>query len=167
MPPQALDALAPHFFQVAYVTRDIAGAEDWFKRIMGVPAFTRMENVAFGADCTFRGAPADCAAHLSLGYLRETQVELIEPVRGKSLYTEFLDERGPGLHHVAFDVPDFSATVSALCESGLEMIMRGQVGPGSDFAYFDTGEAETSVIEILGFSEAIRAFMKQLREQGA
>ena len=157
-------AIAPYFFQVAYVVRDLGVAEAWFQRILGVPSWFRMENVAFGAECSYRGRPSDSAAHLSVGYLSETQIELIEPIRGESLYTEFLDAKGPGLHHLAFDVPDFSATVAALRESGLELVAQGSVGPGSEFAYFDCETSGTSVIEILGFDEGVRAFMKQLKQ---
>ncbi len=165
MPSTALAALAPHFYQVAYVTPNLAEAEAWFQKLLGVASFLRMENVNFGPECSFRGRPADSAAHLSVGWLGDTQVELIEPVRGESLYSEFLAEQGPGLHHVAFDVPDFEATVSGLSENGLELIMKGAVGPGSQFAYFDTTTAGASVIEILGFDESVHAFMKQLKEQ--
>jgi catechol 2,3-dioxygenase-like lactoylglutathione lyase family enzyme len=167
MTETALEAIAPHFFQVAYVVRDLAAAEAWFQKILGVPSWVRMENIAFGADCSYRGRPSDSAANLAVGYLRETQVELIEPIRGESLYTEFLASRGPGLHHLAFDVPDFAGTVAALRASGLELLAQGCVGPGSDFAYFDCDTAGTSVIEILGFDAGVRAFMKQLEQQSA
>ncbi|MBW2314080.1 MAG: VOC family protein [Deltaproteobacteria bacterium] len=165
MPPTALAALAPHFFQVAYVTPDLAAGEAWFQKLLGVSSFFRMENVTFGPECSFRGCPADSEAHLSLGWLGETQVELIEPVRGDSLYAEFLADHGPGLHHVAFEVPDFEATVSGLSENGLELVMKGAQGPGSQFAYFETAAAGASVVEILGFDDAMRGFMKQLKEQ--
>ena len=167
MTSTVLDAIAAHFFQVAYVVRDLKAAEAWFQRILGVPSWFRMENVAFGADCSYRGRPSDSAAHLSIGYLRETQIELIEPIRGESLYTEFLAAKGPGLHHVAFDVPDFSATVAALRESGLELVAQGQMGPGNEFAYFDCGAHGTSLIEILGFDEAMHGFMNQLKQTSA
>jgi catechol 2,3-dioxygenase-like lactoylglutathione lyase family enzyme len=167
MTNEALEAIAAHFFQVAYVVRDLAAAEAWFQQLLGVPSWFRMENVPFGEECSYRGQPADSAAHLSVGYLRDTQVELIEPIRGQSPYAEFLETRGPGLHHVAFDVPDFAATVSALCESGLELIAAGRVGPGSEFAYFDCDSAGASVIEILGFDDGVRGFMEQLRQQSA
>jgi methylmalonyl-CoA/ethylmalonyl-CoA epimerase len=163
----SLEALAPYFYQVAYVVRDLAAAEAWFQKILGVPSWVRMENIAFGADCSFRGRPSDSAVHLSVGYLRGTQIELIEPLRGESLYTEFLAAKGPGLHHLAFDVPDFAGTVAALRASGLELLAQGRVGPGSEFAYFDCASAEASVIEILGFDEGVRAFMKQLEQQSA
>jgi catechol 2,3-dioxygenase-like lactoylglutathione lyase family enzyme len=161
----ALSALAPHFFQLAYVVRDLPAAEAWFREILGVPAWFRMENVTLGAGCTFRGRPSDSVAHLSLGWMRGTQVELIEPVRGESLYSEFLQASGPGLHHIGFDVPDFGTTVSALRESGLELLAAGRVGPGSEFAYFDCDAAGASVVEILGFDAAVRSFMEQLRSR--
>lgn len=167
MTKDALATLAPHFFQVAYVVRDVAAAEAWFQKLLGVPSWFRMENIAFGADCTHRGRPADYAAHLSIGYLRDTQIELVEPLRGENLYTEFLESRGPGLHHVAFDVPDFSATVAALSDTGLELLAKGRVGPGSEFAYFDCESAGASVVEILGFDDGVRAFMDQLRRKSA
>jgi catechol 2,3-dioxygenase-like lactoylglutathione lyase family enzyme len=161
----ALEAVAPYFYQVSYVVRDMGASEAWFQKIFGVPTWVRMENVAFGADCSYRGRPADSAAHLSIGYMHDTQIELIEPVRGESLYAEFLESKGPGLHHLAFDVPDFPATVAALCESGLELLAKGQVGPGSEFAYFDCESAGASVIEVLGFDDGIRAFMAQLKQR--
>jgi len=161
------EALAPHFFQVAYVVRDLAEAEARFQQWLGVPSWFRMENIEFGANCSYRGRPSDSAAHLSVGWLRDTQVELIEPLRGESLYREFIETKGPGLHHIAFDVPDFAATIAALSEAGLELLADGRVGPGSEFAYFDCEAAGASVIEILGFDEAVRSFMDGLRQQSA
>jgi len=115
---ETLGDLAPYFFQTGYVVREVDVAEEWFQRVMGVPSFFRMENVAFGEGCSYRGRPADAVAHLSIGYLGETQIELIESVRGPSIYTEFLERKGPGLHHLAFAVPDFGASVAALREAG-------------------------------------------------
>ena len=160
---EALAGLAPNLFQVAYVVRDMDAAEQWFQRILGVPSFFRMENVELGEGCSYRGQPANSAASRSLGYLGDILVELIEPIRGSSPYTEFLETKGPGLHHLAFLVPDFAATVAFLGESGLEVISEGQLGPGSQFAYFDCEADGCSVIEILGFDEAIRGFMGQIK----
>lgn len=162
----ALGTLASRFFQVGYVVRDIAAAEAWWKRASGVSSWFRMDDVTFGADCHFRGAPSDASARLSITYLRDTQIELIEPIRGASLYAEFLASRGPGLHHLGFDVPDFDATVRALADGGLELLADGQVGgPGNRFAYFDCEAGGASVIEVLGFDDATRAFMMQLEQR--
>ena len=160
-----LGALAPHFFQVAWVVPDIEAAEGWFKRVMGVPTFTRLANIVLAEGCSYRGGPSDSEAHLSLGYAGDTQVELIEAVRGPSLYTEFMEKRGPGLHHVAFSVPDYDTAVAALKAEGLELAMEGCIGGGTHFAYFDCEAAGASFIEILGFDEATLGFMEQLKAQ--
>jgi methylmalonyl-CoA/ethylmalonyl-CoA epimerase len=160
-----LAELAPHYFQVAYVVRDIAEAEAFFQRTMGVKKFTRLADIAFGEACEFRGQPADFVAHLSLGYLKDTQLELIENVRGDSLYSEFLQQKGPGLHHVAFLVPDFTQAVTDLSAGGLTLAARGAITPGNEFAYFDCEGPGFSVIELLGFDEATRGFMDMLRQQ--
>ena len=157
--------LAPHYFQVAYVVSDIAEAESWFKRTMGIKQFTRMADIAFNEGCTFRGAPGDWVAHLSLGYLGDVQLELVEHVRGESLYSEFLADKGPGLHHIAFLVPDFDATLRGLERGGVPLLSQGSIGPGSHFAYFDCAGPGFSVVEILGFDEATRGFMEMLKQQ--
>jgi methylmalonyl-CoA/ethylmalonyl-CoA epimerase len=167
MSDAATAGLAPHFFQIAYVVRDIEASEAWFKQTMGVPIFTRLPNITLGENCEFRGKPADLSMHLSLGWLNGLQLELIQPVHGDSLYTEFLDAKGPGLHHVAFLVPDYDATLADLQSKGLELILKGQLTPGNEFAYFDCEGPGYSVVEILGFDEATIAFMDQLRQQSA
>lgn len=162
-----LGDLAPYFFQAAYVVRDVVAAEQWFQRVIGVPSFLRMENVAFGEGCSYRGRPADAVAHLSIGYLRETQIELIESVRGPSIYAEFLERKGPGLHHLAFAVPDFGASVAALREADLELVSEGRIGGGTQFAYFDCEGSGFSALEILGFDDGTRAFMDQLKAESS
>ncbi|KAA0239002.1 VOC family protein [bacterium] len=160
----AAAGLAPCFFQVAYVVRDLAAAEEWFQRVFGVRSFFRLQDVTVGAGCTFRGAPADFAMNLALGYMGDTQIELIEPVRGISPYSEFLASRGPGLHHIAFAVPDFPAAVASLKDEGLPVLAEGYFETGTHFAYFECEQAGASVVEILGFNEATRAFMESLRQ---
>jgi catechol 2,3-dioxygenase-like lactoylglutathione lyase family enzyme len=161
-------SLAPYFFQVAYVMDDIAAGARWFQATMGVAHFERLEHVTFGATCRFRGGPADCAAHLALGFAGDVQVELIEPAGGRSVYQEFLDAGRTGLHHVAFLVPDFSAATAGLAAQGLECVTEGVLEGGMrvEFAYFDAVPHAGSMIEILGFDEAAHAFMAELKRKG-
>lgn len=163
----ALGILAPHFFQVAYIVPEIAEAEDWFRRVMGVPRFLRLPNVVLGETCRYRGEPADAEVHLSLGYAGDTQIELIESVRGPSIYSEFIEAGQRGLHHVAFAVPDFAKTMAVLEEAGLRSVADGFLSTEMriDFAYFDCAAAGASMIEILGFDEAARQFMDQLKNE--
>ena len=155
--------LAPYFYQVGYVVRDLVAAEEWFKRTLGVPQFMRMENVVMEPPCRYRGRPADLAMNLSLGYMHDTQVELIQPTRGTSIYTEFLETKGPGLHHIMFSVPDFRTAVSPLHAAGMEPAQDGVLPSGVEFAYYDCDAGGASFIEIVRFDAATLAAMEQLK----
>jgi methylmalonyl-CoA/ethylmalonyl-CoA epimerase len=49
-----------------------------------------------------------------------TQWELLEPSGDDSFLVKFLAERGPGLHHVTFEVESVPAATEALKEKGME-----------------------------------------------
>jgi methylmalonyl-CoA epimerase len=59
------------------------------------------------------------AALLDVG---EGHVELLEPLGPETPVGRFLARRGPGLHHVAYQVTDIDATLTALREAGLRLI---------------------------------------------
>ncbi|TML08377.1 MAG: methylmalonyl-CoA epimerase [Actinobacteria bacterium] len=52
----------------------------------------------------------------------ENHVELLRPLAGDTPVGRFLAARGPGLHHVAYQVADIDATLAALKASGMRLI---------------------------------------------
>src|ERR1044071_301046 len=52
----------------------------------------------------------------------ENHVELLRPLAEDTPVGKFLAARGPGLHHVAYQVADVEATLAALKESGARLI---------------------------------------------
>ena len=52
------------------------------------------------------------------------KIELLEPLRNDSPVARFLAKRGPGLHHIAYRVPDVSAALEECAAEGLELIDR-------------------------------------------
>ncbi len=162
-------SLRDAFFQVAYVVPDLGEAEEWFRRTMGVGYFERMEGVELGDTCRHRGAVSDATLDLSIGYLGDTQLELVRPARGASIHREFLDAGGRGLHHLGFVVEDFSATIGHLGQLGMSPVADGvlETGMRVEFAYFECTDVYASVIEVLGFDDAARAFMEDLRRKGS
>jgi methylmalonyl-CoA/ethylmalonyl-CoA epimerase len=52
----------------------------------------------------------------------ENHVELLRPLAEDSPVGRFLAKRGPGLHHVAYQVADIEATLSGLRDQGVRMI---------------------------------------------
>lgn len=49
-------------------------------------------------------------------------IELIEPRHDESPLRRFLERRGPGLHHLAYRVPDIPEALTRLQDEGFELI---------------------------------------------
>jgi methylmalonyl-CoA/ethylmalonyl-CoA epimerase len=52
----------------------------------------------------------------------ENHVELLVPLADDTPVGRFLAKRGPGLHHVAYQVPDISIALAQLRDQGVRMI---------------------------------------------
>jgi methylmalonyl-CoA/ethylmalonyl-CoA epimerase len=52
----------------------------------------------------------------------ENHVELLRPLAADTPVGRFLTARGPGLHHVAYQVADVEATLARLRDAGLRLI---------------------------------------------
>jgi methylmalonyl-CoA epimerase len=52
----------------------------------------------------------------------ENHVELLAPLGPDTPVGKFLAKRGPGMHHVAYQVPDIEAALASLREAGVRLI---------------------------------------------
>jgi methylmalonyl-CoA/ethylmalonyl-CoA epimerase len=52
----------------------------------------------------------------------ENHVELLRPLGPDTPVGKFLAKKGPGLHHVAYQVTDIEATLASLRDAGLRLI---------------------------------------------
>jgi methylmalonyl-CoA epimerase len=59
------------------------------------------------------------AASLRIG---EGRLELLEPLAADTPVGRFLAKRGPGMHHVAYEVADLHATLAELAGAGAALI---------------------------------------------
>ena len=89
----------------------------------------------------------------------ENHVELLAPLGADTPVGKFLAKNGPGLHHVAYQVQDIDATLSALKQAGLELIdERPRIGiRGSRVAFMHpraTAGVLTEIVEPAAGSEA-------------
>lgn len=51
-----------------------------------------------------------------------TRIELLEPTDPESPIARFLEKRGPGVHHLAFQVADTGEMIKVLTEAGAPML---------------------------------------------
>src|SRR5688500_10069704 len=118
--------------QVAWVVTDLDAMEELLTSQFGTGSWTRLEGIHFSPDsCTYRGRPADFTADISLAYAGELQLELIRPVAGENVNTEFLAVSGPGLHHVCWETDDMDRAVAEAEGAGLSVVQRGSMADGA------------------------------------
>ncbi len=72
----------------------------------------------------FEGIEELASEKVRIGFFRvhDVRLELLEPTDPTSVVQKFLDDRGEGLHHLAFTVDDLAARITELRAAGLRMI---------------------------------------------
>ncbi len=153
--------------QIAWVAADLDATEAALTTMLGARRWIRLPAVHFAPDtCTYRGRPADFVADISLSYAGDTQLELIAPIRGDSIYTEFLDAHGPGLHHVCVEEPDaesFDARLRAAERDDTPAVCEGTMPGGMRFAYL--AAPGVPYLEIAYIPPEIRAFFDYVKKE--
>jgi catechol 2,3-dioxygenase-like lactoylglutathione lyase family enzyme len=140
--------------QVGLIVRDVERAAEAYSRILGLPApeITTTGDPGF-TRATYRGEPTDARARLAFFDLGQVQLELIEPIGAPSTWQEFLDEKGEGVHHIAFTVADTDEVTGRLAEQGIDVVQQGQWATGQ-YTYVETGAELGVILELLEHFEA-------------
>ena len=136
--------------QICVVTRDLYRTMDGMLKLgIGPWAVYTFDHTTV-SDMTFRGQPADYAMKLALAFNGTMMWEIIEPTKGPSLYTEFLERHGEGLHHTAFHCGSMSwdERVAEFERRGCKMIQSGVFQKLIPYAYFATEDATTTTFEL-------------------
>jgi methylmalonyl-CoA/ethylmalonyl-CoA epimerase len=76
----------------------------------------------FGAEVEHRATVEDQGVRAASVRIGEGRVELLEPLGEDTPVGRFLAKRGPGMHHVAYEVNDLEATLSELAGAGADLI---------------------------------------------
>lgn len=94
---------------IGVATDDLDAAVALYEGTLGMPVAHRETVESQGVE----------AVLLSIG---DGHVELLRPLGPDTPIGKYLDNRGPGLHHVAYAVDDIDGVLSKLKEAGIEMI---------------------------------------------
>ena len=88
--------------------------------------------------------------------------------RGQSIYTEFLEHAGAGLHHIcveAADTDDFDAALADAQRHGATIVQQGVMPGGMRFAYVSAEGTGVPYIEIAHIPPEIRAFFDYVKRE--
>ena len=76
----------------------------------------------FGATLEHRDAVADQGVEAASVLVGGSRIELLVPTGDDTPVGRFLAKRGPGMHHVAYEVDDVGATLAGLARDGAQLI---------------------------------------------
>jgi catechol 2,3-dioxygenase-like lactoylglutathione lyase family enzyme len=139
----------PRVRQIGIVVRDMDKAIGYFETVLGL-----------GPWAVFEGEPVWCRENdrevtykgkMALAQSGSVQLELIQILEGRSLYSDLLGD-GEGIHHLGFFVRDFEARMRAAREAGIPVLQHAllkKLGLTIEYAYLDTTETGGVITEYI------------------
>lgn len=150
IPPQEMFGI---FAQIGVVVRDLERAMCALSEAFGIGPFRVTDWPPAGRtdmQRVYQGKPADFTARMAFAELGPVELELIQPVAGESIWADFLRERGEGLHHLRFNVPDEKPVIQYLAQQGIQTIQSASgIRPGTCWVNFGTEGTVGFVVEIM------------------
>lgn len=126
---------------VGLAVDDLDGALDTYQRLFGARLEQRSHVEEQGVE----------AASIRVG---ESRLELLGALDANTPVGRFLARRGPGMHHVAYEVEDISAALTHLSAAGAELIdetpRRGMFGLEVAFVHPESVHGVLSEVVALG-----------------
>jgi len=135
--------------QVGLVVKDLRKSMETYWTLLGIGPW-RIYTYAppMLREAAVRGTPTDFSMRIACAQAGPTQLELIEPLEGPSIYVEHLRAKGEGLHHIQSRVEsNIEDVVAAFAGLGIGVLMSGKFGEG-EFYYLDTEPTLGVIYEI-------------------
>jgi len=107
---------------------------------------------------TYHGESADYAIKVCFAEAANVTWEIMQPLRGPTIFQEFLDRHGEGIHHVAFDCAEqpWEDRLASFTKRGFPPIQSGRFADQNPFVFFDTEDGTTTTFETYRFGEQFR-----------
>jgi catechol 2,3-dioxygenase-like lactoylglutathione lyase family enzyme len=139
----------PRVGQVGIVVQDMDRAIDYFEETLGLGPWAVFEGEPEwcredGREVTYRGK-------MAMAQAGPVQLELIQIMEGRSVYSDLLGE-GEGIHHLGFFVRDIEERLQAVREAGIPVLQHAllkRLGVSIEYAYLDTTETGGVVTEYI------------------
>jgi methylmalonyl-CoA/ethylmalonyl-CoA epimerase len=140
--------------QICFVTGNLEKSLAWFANLTGkTPSHIGGTAGHDEARARYHGKPAEVSGRLALFRFANIDVEFLEPGPEKSVWRDWLEEKGPGVHHIAFKTRNMTERSAYLVGEGYEELQRAEfIGGHGRYAYFDTTRELGIQLELLEFN---------------
>ncbi len=150
--PASIAELFSRAIQIGVVVRDLDQSMAALTAVFGIGPFRVVACPPPGCEEQqfYHGELVRFRTRQAFADLGSVELELIQPLKGQTLWSDFLAERGPGIHHIRFNVPDEKALTAYLHTKGIGKTQEGAgIREGSYWANYDTERLIGFVVEIL------------------
>jgi hypothetical protein len=118
-------------YQIAFVTRDLQKSmQAWIDNLKIGPwaVLTFTEKSVKNLRVNEKPVTEPFKFLIAISWIGEMQLEIIQPVYGPTIYSEFLERRGEGLHHIKEQIHDdqLQKILAEYRESGIGVMQTGQ-----------------------------------------
>lgn len=139
--------------QAAIVVKDIETTKIKWAEFLGLPIPPTVSGGEYKVTQTWYNGTAAPEANCLLAFLEaggNMTIELIQPNGAASVWQDHLDQKGEGLHHIAFGVKKMDEKIAACEKLGMKLVQKGNYGRGDGcYAYMDASDGLKTVIELL------------------
>jgi methylmalonyl-CoA epimerase len=135
--------------QVAVIVKDIDKARNAWASVLGMPV--PEVSIAEGHESRptqYKDKSTDAKCKLAFLRMENLQIELIQPLGGKSTWQEYLDKSGEGIHHIAFNVKDINGVEKKFATIKMPTVQRGGWNGGA-YSYVDASADLGCILELL------------------
>ncbi|MEE2875873.1 MAG: VOC family protein [Chloroflexota bacterium] len=109
---------------VCHVTESREHTASWYKKFFGLSTHYQSP---LGTNPNDADQKVQFSSHVLNWPTKQSRIEILEPHGDESFLYDFLDKRGPGLHHLTFQVSDFERALAA-CENYGVSVFGGREG---------------------------------------
>ncbi|MHB1296402.1 MAG: VOC family protein [Anaerolineae bacterium] len=139
--------------QIGVVVKDLERTTTMLAKIFGIGPFRKIVYPPVDREDMQRryyGEEGDFCYIEAFADLGNVELEIIQPVSGKSIWADFLAAHGEGIHHIRFNVDDMQQVADYLDENGICVAMSGNgLRPGTLWANFNSEGAIGFTIEVM------------------
>ena len=145
-------------YQVGLVVRDLEKSIEHYQNTLGIGPWEVINvDSSIISDMTYHGRPVQHRFRAALTMVGPMQLELIQPVEGDNIFSDFLREHGEKVHHLGHvRVGNLSEAIETWEKEGFPCLQSGR-SPGGGYAYMDTIKALGVIIELLEMPEGVPA----------
>lgn len=139
--------------QIGIVVRDLEKSAAALSAVFGIGPFRMIVYPPDGRNdivTTYRGQPGDFRYRQAFAEVGNLEIELIQPLSGRSIWADFLEKHGEGIHHIRFNVMEMESLLQHLGNHGIGVLQSGSgLRPGTFWANLDTEAKIGFTIEVM------------------